>query len=224
LSQDLRPVALSIDRERARVARDIHDGISQMLTAVLLDLELCERMLEADPTSARTYLRRAGESARRSLSHVRQHILELRSGNVDNRPLVPAFEHYLSEAGRLRDLAIELTVSGEEPELPPQIKRALFLIVHESVVNLHRHSGVARGEVRLIFELGACSAEVVDRGRGFEAGAEDTGYGLRGMRERADEVGIELTVESRPGVGTTVRGRWESEREGGREEEPRTRA
>lgn len=200
---------LAAGRERQRLARDLHDAVSQTLFSVGLIAEVLPRIYERDPEQGRARLEEMRQLTRGALAEMRTLLLELRPAALAESKL-PDLLRQLAEAvvGRAR-IPVEVVTSGECDELPPEVTVALYRIAQEALNNVAKHSGAARAEVSL-----ACGAEgvelvVQDDGRGFDpaaAGAGQLGLGI--MRERAGLVGAHLEVASSPGRGTTVQAVW----------------
>jgi two-component system sensor histidine kinase UhpB len=189
------------EQERARVARDLHDEVNQSLTGLLLRLEALreEAPPALEPEIANTKAL-ANQAMRELLSLARQ----LRPTALDDLGLVAAL------AGQVDQLAgggIEATHSeeGEFGDLDGDVQLVVYRVAQEALTNAARHSGARRIEVTLRRSTGGVELEVTDDGRGFAFDQSERGLGIGGMRERALLVGGELTIESRPGHGTTVR-------------------
>ena len=195
-------------QERARLAHEIHDTIAQSLVGIILELDLAEHMLRTDPTSARHELQRARSAARQALDEARQSVLALRPAPLEERSLADAVRaelEGLSEDG----LAVEVAVGEPSPAGTPDAEDALFRIAQEALANVRRHARARRVQARLWQADGVLSLTIEDDGSGFDPAAGrrvDTsgGFGLTSMRERAEEAGGELRVESAPGKGTRI--------------------
>jgi two-component system sensor histidine kinase UhpB len=190
------------EQERARVARDLHDEVNQSLTGLLLRLEAArgaappEREGELAETKAL-----ANQAMRELLSLARQ----LRPTALDDLGLVAAIGGQVEQLGR-GEIETELETAGEFADLGDDAQLVVYRVAQEALSNAARHSGARRIVVRLSrAESGGVELEVADDGRGFAFDEAEHGLGIAGMRERALLVGGELTIESRPGHGTTVR-------------------
>jgi two-component system sensor histidine kinase UhpB len=190
------------EEERARVARDLHDEVNQSLTGVLLRLEAAreaappELEAELDETKAL-----ANQAMRELLSLARQ----LRPSALDDLGLKAAIGGLVENLGFAGAEAV-FNAEGDFSDVAVDRQLVVYRVAQEALSNAARHSGAHRVEVRLTRRGGGVELEIADDGRGFAfAEAEQGGLGLAGMRERALLVGGELTIESRPGRGTTVR-------------------
>ena len=199
LQQQQRRAAL--ERERTRIAREIHDSVGASLSGVILQAEyLASRELEPELEAEVKELREAAsegmEELRRAVSMMRQEF-----------QLGPAVSDYAAAFGQRHHLEARVTLSGVEPtDLDPQQQLGLFRIFQEALTNAARHAHAGQVEVELSFNQGALELVIRDDGQGFEPGQIPAGhYGLRNIQERADRLGGEAEIHSAPGEGTTVR-------------------
>src|SRR2546425_1273700 len=197
--------------ERRRIAQELHDGLAQELTGVVLALEGCQRALERDPSLLGPQLAKAARDARATLSDVRQYMAALRqteeAGGL-NLPVTIA--RLVDDLRRQSGLHVDFEDTGEGHELEPFVERAVIRIVGEALRNVGSHSGARNAKVHLRYDDEQIVVTVDDDGKGFESAELDTAegrghYGIVGMRERAEGVGGELVVRSEPGRGTVVR-------------------
>jgi two-component system sensor histidine kinase UhpB len=189
------------EEERARVARDLHDEVNQSLTGLLLRLEAVREAAppELEPELAETRTL-AGQAMRELLSLARQ----LRPTALDDLGLAAAIAGQVEQLER-SGLAAELTAEGDFSDLDDDVQLVVYRVAQESLTNAARHSEAQRIAVTLRRSGEAVELEVADDGRGFAFEQSERGLGIGGMRERALLIGAELTIESRPGEGTTVR-------------------
>ena len=190
------------EQERARVARDLHDEVNQSLTGLLLRLEAAR---EAAPPELEAELAETKALANQAMRELLSLARQLRPTALDDLGLTAAI------AGQVEQLAhgeIEAAIEadGDFSDLGDDAQLVVYRVAQEALSNATRHSGAGRVEVRLRrLESGGVELEVVDDGRGFAFDESEGGLGIAGMRERALLIGGELTIESRPGRGTTVR-------------------
>src|SRR5438132_122108 len=197
--------------ERRRIAQELHDGLAQELTGVVLALEGRQRGLDRDPSLLGPQLAKAARDARATLSDVRQYMAALRqteeAGGL-NLPVTVA--RLVDDLRRQTGLHVDLEETGVERELEPFVERAVIRIVGESLRNVGQHSGASNAKVMLRYDSEQVVITIEDDGKGFDANelgtAEERGhYGIVGMRERAEGVGGQLVVRSETGRGTIVR-------------------
>jgi two-component system, NarL family, sensor histidine kinase UhpB len=190
------------EEERARVARDLHDEVNQSLTGVLLRLEAAREaappQLEAELSETQAL---ANQAMRELLSLARQ----LRPTALDDLGLAAATAGQVEQLAR-GEIEAEFSAEGDFSDLGDDAQLVVYRVAQEALSNAARHSGAERVEVRLRRRSGGgVELEVADDGRGFAFDDSEGGLGIAGMRERALLIGAELTIESRPGRGTTVR-------------------
>jgi signal transduction histidine kinase len=195
------------EAERARVSRELHDGLGQSLTALRLQLELARREAAGTPVDAR--LADAADVAASALGEVRQIAHLLRPQMLDQLGLFPTLRWLARTFEERTGIAVELDHDADEARLDPEIETLVFRVVQEAVANAGKHAGTPRVAVSVRRAGGALRVEVGDEGRGFDvaeasARGESGGFGLRGMRERVRLFGGTLRVVSAPGAGTRV--------------------
>lgn len=189
------------EEERARVARDLHDEVNQSLTGLLLRLEAVRE--EAPPELARELDETKGlanQAMRELLSLARQ----LRPTALDDLGLGAAIAGQVKQVAR-PGLEAELSTEGDLADLAGDVQLVVYRVAQEALTNAARHSGAERIDVTLRRAGDGVELAVADDGQGFAFEQSERGLGIGGMRERALLIGAELTIESRPGHGTTVR-------------------
>lgn len=197
-----REVVQSQEDERARLARELHDGVSQALVATKLLIESAQH----EPAGAARLQDLALKRLNTTLAEVRHLSHALRPALLDTLGLPAALQHLAGEFDAAGGTRFTATVEGEETELPEAVKTALFRIAQEALNNAARHAAATQVGLTLRFDGGGGLAlEVADDGGGFDAEAAqavaDRGLGLRSMRERADALGARLSLVTAPGVG-----------------------
>ncbi|GIK43660.1 MAG: hypothetical protein BroJett011_74930 [Chloroflexota bacterium] len=192
--------------ERNRLARDLHDSVTQSLYSLTLLAEgwrrLAQRGRLADLDGALTEL---GEIAQQSLKEMRLLIYELRPPALEQAGLLGALHQRLGAVERRAGIDARL-IAAELIELPPQVEQGLYRITQEALNNALKHAKATAVTVFVRASGEWIEVEVTDNGCGFEPDRLNgqPGLGLISMRERAEQLGGELVVESQPGVGTTV--------------------
>jgi signal transduction histidine kinase len=198
---------LSVIEERNRLARDLHDSVTQTLFSVVLTAEAATTLLDRDTAAARAQLERLQSLSRDALQEMRSLIFELRSADLAADGLVATLRKHCEILSRVRKIEIDVSVEDERA-LPADVERELFRIAQEAVNNALKHAAARRIDVRLLMAPPLVTLIVRDDGRGFDPDAahiQSKRLGLTSMRERAEALGARLTVESAPGAGTTVR-------------------
>lgn len=189
------------EEERARVARELHDEVNQSLTGLLLRLEAVREAappeLEAELAETRSL---ANQAMRELLSLARQ----LRPTALDDLGLVAAIAGQVEQVKRTGHGA-ELKAESDFADLDDDVQLVVYRVAQEALTNAARHSEAKRIAVSLRRASDSVELAVADDGRGFAFEQSERGLGIGGMRERALLIGAELTIESRPGEGTTVK-------------------
>jgi signal transduction histidine kinase len=196
--------------ERSRLARELHDSVTQSLYSVTLYGEAAARLLtDGRAAEAAEHLRELRDTAQEALREMRLLIFQLRPPALERSGLVGALQARL-EAVELRGgTQAELDVDGAEciVQVPLTIQEEVYHIAQEAMNNVLRHAKAEHVWLRLSCGQRLLSVEVRDDGYGFapqQAGAGG-GLGLPGMRERAERIDATLEIESRPGEGTRIR-------------------
>ncbi len=190
------------EEERARVARDLHDEVNQSLTGLLLRLEAAR---EAAPPELEGEIAETKALANQAMRELLSLARQLRPTALDDLGLVAAIGGQVEQLSRA-EVDARLETEGDFSDLGDDAQLVVYRVAQEALTNAARHSGAKRIEVRLRrAEDGGVLLDVADDGRGFAFDESERGLGIGGMRERALLVGGELTIESRPGAGTTVR-------------------
>jgi PAS domain S-box-containing protein len=195
---------LAAGEERAHLARELHDSVTQALFSMTLVSRSIEMLLDRDTDAARSQLGQLRELQREALAEMRALIFELRPGNLEQEGLVRALKtHAAALQGRL---GLPIVVDSDLAErLPLPAEEVLYRIAQEALHNVVKHASAhqVRVDVRHLGE--SVRLRVVDDGKGFDPDAVPDGHlGLAGMRARADRIGATFTCMSRIGEGATV--------------------
>jgi signal transduction histidine kinase len=192
--------------ERQRLARELHDSVTQSLYGVSLQAEAASRALMAGDTAPiAANLKEIGETTREALGEMRLLLFELRPPLLEERGLFGALQSRLGAVESRAGLTTEIQGEGAE-RLAPEMEQELYRVAQEALNNVLKHAHARQVTVRLDVSKDRAVLEVADDGVGFEPSLRNGGgFGLPGMRERAERLGGGLQVESTPGQGTTVR-------------------
>ena len=196
------------EAERGRLARELHDEVVQQLIALGHGVDRVGRLLErGEPEQAAARLRQMRGSITALVGELRTVIGDLRPPALEELGLLPAVELLLRRGGEGAP-EVALLVQGEERRLAPQSELALFRIIQEAWSNIRRHARAAHLDVAFRYTPDGLLVTIADDGVGFtpphDRDAPDGHWGVRGMRERAELTGGQLTVASAPGQGTTL--------------------
>jgi PAS domain S-box-containing protein len=190
--------------ERTRVARDLHDDIGQILTAIKMDLTHIEKRLSRVPDEVSERLKSAMNLTDNSLIAVRKVCSALRPAILDDLGLEPAIEWQTSEFSSKTGIRCEVSLPRRKMRLNPATATAIFRIYQECLTNVMRHAQAQIVRVSLYERSGNAYFCVEDDGKGFREAEVSGSLGLLGMKERAHGCGGELQIESSPGKGTTI--------------------
>ena len=196
-----RQVVQSQEDERAHLARELHDGTSQMLVSAKLCIESAVHELGHAGRAPPSALGKALQRLNDTLVEVRRISHRLRPALLDTLGLPAALEHLGREFTENGRIDARVAVDGEPAELPGEVKTALFRVTQEALTNVAKHAGAARVRVLLRFDAEGVALAVSDDGRGFDVeavlGHPTRGLGLRHMRERLAAIGGRLDLQSR---------------------------
>jgi signal transduction histidine kinase len=197
---------LNIVEERNRLARELHDAVSQKLFGLVLNAESAATLLDRDPAAAGAQVAGIRELAQEALEELRGLIFELRPASLEDEGLAATLRKHVDMLRRVHGRDVELRISGA-PRTEPETDAEVLRIAQEALNNALRHADAERIELRLAARDGRLTLTVADDGVGFDPGApgvRSRRLGLTSMEERARALGGSLAVVSRPGDGTTV--------------------
>jgi signal transduction histidine kinase len=193
--------------ERQRLARDIHDTLAQGFTSIVMHLEAADQALPDDLDTLQKHLDRARGTARTSLEEARRVVHALRPHSLDQRSLPDAIERTAVRWQEETGIPLTTTTTGDPIPLHPDIEVTLLRATQEALANIRKHAQATAVQLTLSYIDDVVVLDVQDNGVAF-AGATASplsgGYGLQVMRERAEQCGGSVTLESEPGEGTTV--------------------
>ncbi len=194
-------------QERNRMAQEIHDTLAQGFTGIMVQLEAAKRILREAPEEAETHILLAQNLARESLAEARRSVRALRAQALEAGDLPDALAHLIHRIALGTGIDVQLCVEGAPRSLPAEVENDLLRIGQEALTNALKHSQASCICMRLSYEAQQVELCVQDNGQGFEVHTVDRkgGFGLIGMRERAQRLQGQLTIESREGEGSEVR-------------------
>ncbi|HUY10517.1 MAG TPA: sensor histidine kinase [Candidatus Dormibacteraeota bacterium] len=206
-----RQVFQTIDEERMRIARDMHDGPAQSMSNLVLRAEILERMVDREPERAKAEVQSFKDAMKGVLDETRQLIFDLRPMTLDDLGVIPTLRRLVNEFRDAEGIEGRLSVIGTERRLPAATEGALFRIVKEALVNVRKHARPHSLDVLINLQPQRVSAVIKDDGDGFDLAAvearlaREPHFGLISMRERADLEHGQLEILSQVGRGTEVR-------------------
>jgi signal transduction histidine kinase/ligand-binding sensor domain-containing protein len=189
-------------KERSRIAREIHDSLSQGLAAIGLHLSAIETGT-LDTTGVR-HVRKARELVEVNLAEARRSIWDLHPQYLDQTDLVSGIRRMAADLMENADVRILTSSAGSPYPLGAATERNLFRIAQEAIANAIRHATARQIDIHVRFSPDTVRVIVTDDGRGFDTLAATGGFGLTSMRERAQEIGASFEIESRADSGTSV--------------------
>jgi signal transduction histidine kinase len=199
-AQDLAAV-----EERQRLARELHDSVSQALYGISLGVHTARMQLDRDPKNIAESLDYVLELAEAALLEMRALIFELRPESLETEGLVTALTKQAAALQARQQIKVNTDLCAE-PELPFKVKQDLYRVAQEALHNTVKHAHASKIALRLYQTSDSVTLEVCDDGRGFDATASFPGHlGLHSMRERVAGLGGQFQIEGTPGQGTCIR-------------------
>lgn len=206
----LRSQAAEIARlaERSRLARDLHDAVTQTLFSAGLIADVLPALWERNPDIGRQKLNELRLLTRGALSEMRTLLLELRPDTLADVELGDLCRHLANAfSGRTR-VPVDFVQEGQAP-LPPDVKEAFYRVAQEALNNVAKHANASAVQLHLDAQPGLAEMSIRDDGAGFNAAdLAPENLGLKIMRERVEAIGAQLSIDSRPGAGTIVELVW----------------
>jgi len=197
------------ESERSRLAQEVHDGPAQVLSNAIFQVEYIERVIDTDDQAARTELRFLRNLLRRELESVRTFISQLRPPVLDELGLDGAIADAVDRTSALTGLAITSQLDASAERLTATQQTVVLRVLQEALQNVRKHGAASAATVATAIDGGEWILTVRDDGRGFDLGAVAArgrrNFGLQFMRERAELIGAQFEVQSRPDGGTLVR-------------------
>jgi signal transduction histidine kinase len=194
-------------RERARLAYELHDGVTQAVTQVVLELEMLGRRIGEDPRGAAETLAETKAEVRTALGALRALLFELSTEPASHAVASDPFADYVREVAARWNLASTVDVEGDLDAVPRPVLTTAWTVVREALINAAKHSGSGEAAVRATASASELSIEIEDHGRGFDPAADDRDgghLGLHMMQTRVSELGGSIDIASSPEVGTRV--------------------
>ncbi len=209
---------LAVMQERNRLARDLHDAVTQTLFSASLIADALPATWDSEPDQGRLLLRELRQLSRGALAEMRTLLLELRPAALVETPLGNLLRQ-LGEAMAGREGLLVTVNAAKDCKLPAEAHIAFYRIAQEALNNILKHSRATNVVVSLYFRTidnrPRIEMSISDNGRGFDmAHVAPDHFGLRNMRERAQAIGAEFSVTSQPGDGTQIQVTWENQEVG----------
>jgi PAS domain S-box-containing protein len=196
----------AITDERNRMAREIHDTLAQGFTGILVQLRAARQVLNGANPEIKSHLDLAEGLARQGLSEARRSVQDLRPQMLRDGNIAQALNRLVRQLSRESFMRIQLSVTGDPPPMNSDTETHLLRITQEAVMNAVKHSGGNQISVMLSLENEIAKLMIEDNGDGFDPHISSLGrgFGIISMHERAERIGGDLTILSRPGAGTRI--------------------
>jgi len=207
LGQLSRKIMMAQEEERARVSRELHDELGQLLTAARLELSWLRKQASTNGQQLEEVAAQSTRLVEQAADELRRICRGLRPPVLDDLGLEPAAVQLTREFRERTSADVQLVADLEDDAaLPAEVALCVYRVLQESLNNVGRHSQASNVTVQLVREAGSVELEVTDDGIGFDPEQVDAGrgFGLAGMQERAGLVGGRLSISSQPGTGTKV--------------------
>lgn len=206
VQEQLRLYALQIEddarqKERQRIARDLHDSLGHALTALNVQLQTAVKLWKLDPAKAELFLVQAQRLGSTAIQEVRQSVSSLRSVAAD-LPLEVLIESLVEDFRQVTDVAIATHI--DLPAVPQEVTSTLYRIVQEALTNIRKYAAATAVQVQLKPTLNGVQLTIVDNGAGFCLDTNPKGFGLRGMAERVAALSGQFHIQAQPGAGCQI--------------------
>jgi signal transduction histidine kinase len=200
----LRAEELAVVEERNRLAREMHDTLGHRLTVASVQLEAAERLCTNDPERAASLVGTVREQVREALGELRATVATLRTPIEADLQLGSSLKRLVTHFEEASGLTVHQVLPKEIPDLPSEHRLALYRTAQEALTNVQKHAEASQVWLVLSSHDNAVTLLVSDDGKGASFSGEQVGFGLRGLRERASQLGGELHLERRRGGGTQL--------------------
>ncbi len=199
---------LAVERERNRIARDIHDTVAQSLFGISFTLDACIHLLPDSVEQVRAELIQLRDQASQVHTKVRQSIYDLWPSNLALERMKSDLRLHANQCSPSGEFHLEFTTRGDFETLTPRLRQTIFQIAQEAVANAARHANANSAQVLVQIDADQVTIQVSDRGLGFDpAGIGQDKYGLRGIQERVNALGGTLQISSTAGQGSSLTAR-----------------
>ena len=196
---------LAVSQERNRMARELHDTLAHSLSGVIVQLEAIEALWDVNAAGARKIVSQVHQSARSGLTEVRRALYSLRASPLEDLGLGLAISDLAQSVAVRADLKLHLDLSDHIENIPPDVEQCVYRVAQEALANVARHAKAKSLQVSLARPNGHLILNIQDDGQGFDSiHVDETRYGLKGLRERAEMIGGTLHIETKLHHGTSV--------------------
>ena len=187
--------------ERQRLARDIHDTLAQHFTSIIMHLAAAKH---SNVGTVQTQVQQAEESAREGLDEIRRIVSDMQPELIEKASLIEAVEELAARWSAENGVQVKMKVTGTPRSLAPSAETALLRISQEAMHNINKHAQAKNVKITFSYMEDLFVMDIADDGHGFEPLKIKNGFGMKTMRDRAEELGGALTIESEQGMGTAI--------------------
>ncbi len=187
--------------ERQRLARDIHDTLAQHFTSIIMHLAAAKH---SNPEAVQAEVQQAENAAREGLDEIRRIVWDMRPEKIEKASLVEAVEELAARWSAENSIQVKMKVTGTPRSLTPSAETALLRISQEAMHNINKHARAKNVNITFSFMEDLFVMDIADDGLGFDPSKSSDGFGLKTMRDRAEELSGTLTIESEQGIGTAI--------------------
>jgi signal transduction histidine kinase len=187
--------------ERQRLARDIHDTLAQHFTSIIMHLSAAKH---SNPESVQSEVQQAEDAAREGLDEIRRIVWDMQPEQIEKASLVEAVEELAARWSAENRVLVKMNVTGTPHSLPSSAETALLRISQEAMHNINKHAQAKNVNITFSFMEDMFVMDIVDDGLGFDPSKTSNGFGMKTMRDRAEELSGTLTIESEQGIGTAI--------------------
>ncbi|MDP1809502.1 MAG: sensor histidine kinase [Actinomycetota bacterium] len=205
LDQLMHRISRAHEEERKRISRELHDGIAQNLSGIILDVGYLKAVI-GEP-EAQKHLQELTDLAKETVIDLRRILNDLRPVILDSQGLAPTLGQHVEKFGRETNIEIELKMDLAQ-RLPPGMEITIFRIVQEALNNVKKYAQAKAVTVAVGLDSDSVGVTIQDDGQGFDLvkGLQDhRGFGLVNMKDRAESIGGTIDVATQPGAGTTIK-------------------
>ena len=187
--------------ERQRIARDIHDSLAQHFTSIIMHLSAAKH---SNAESVQSTVQQAENAAREGLNEIRRIVWDMQPEQFEKASLVEAVEELAARWSAENNIQVKMKVTGNPRNLTSSTETALLRISQEAMHNIKKHAQSKNVNITFSFMEDMFVMDIADDGLGFDHSKIKNGFGMKTMRDRAEELHGTLTIESEPGTGTAI--------------------
>ena len=187
--------------ERQRLARDIHDTLAQHFTSIIMHLSATKY---SNPEAVQSEVQQAENAAREGLDEIRRIVWDMQPEQIEKASLVEAVEELAARWSAENSVLVKMNVTGTPRSLTSSAETALLRISQEAMHNINKHAQAKNVNITFSFMEDIFVMDIADDGLGFESSEIKNGFGMKTMRDRAEELSGTLTIESERGAGTAI--------------------